>query len=41
MLHLARAALQNPQQAVVFIDPHGDAVKQLLPLVPEERAYFI
>jgi hypothetical protein len=37
MLHLAQAALRNPRQAVVFIDPHGDAVKRLAGLVPAER----
>ncbi len=37
MLHLAQAALRDPREAVVFIDPHGDAVKRLAGLVPEER----
>jgi hypothetical protein len=37
MLHMAQAALQDPCRAVVFIDPHGDAVKRLGRLVPDDR----
>jgi hypothetical protein len=45
MLHLAQAALQagsghssrGRQRAVVFIDPHGDAVKRLARMVPPDR----
>ena len=46
MLHLAQAALQDGsghsrrgrQRAVIFIDPHGDAVKRLAQMVPP-RSY--
>jgi hypothetical protein len=37
MLHLAQAAFEDHQRAVVFIDPHGDAVKRLAHTVPPER----
>jgi len=37
MLHLAPAAFQDRERAVVFIDPHGDAVKRLVQLVPPKR----
>jgi len=45
MLHLAAAAFQagtgrsqrDSRRAVVFIDPHGDAVKRLARMVPGER----
>lgn len=37
MLHLARAAFQDRRRAVVFIDPHGDAVKSLVRMVPPGR----
>ncbi len=37
MLHLAQRALRDPRQAVVFLDPHGDAVSRLAGLVPRER----
>jgi hypothetical protein len=42
MLHLAQAALQVPERhderrAVVFIDPHGDAVKRLARTIPRGR----
>jgi hypothetical protein len=45
MLHLAQAACQawpeegrrDRQRMVVFIDPHGDAVKRLVGMVPHDR----
>jgi hypothetical protein len=42
MLHLAQAALQvhergGERRAVVFIDPHGDAVKRLARTIPSRR----
>jgi hypothetical protein len=45
MLHLAQAACQawsgqgrrDRQRTVVFIDPHGDAVKRLVGMVPHDR----
>ncbi len=36
MAHLAAAAMQT-NSALVVIDPHGDLVRSLLPLVPRER----
>ena len=37
MLHLARHAMEDPNRAVVFVDPHGDAVRTLLGVVPPHR----
>ena len=37
MMHLARYAMEDPDRAVVFVDPHGDAVKRLLSVIPAHR----
>ena len=37
MQHLAAAAMGNPDCCLVVVDAHGDLVRSLLSLVPEER----
>ncbi len=37
MMHLARYAMEDPVRAVIFMDPHGDAARRLLSVIPRHR----